>query len=90
MSFKSNAKFNNIFRLIDSLAKSFGVNDFNTLTATGGFDADFNVKSDMKKVNSAGYLKVVPSTITYGLYNVKIDDIKADIDLADNNLAPHT
>lgn len=86
MTFRSNAKFNNLFRLIDSIADSFGYKDFATLTATGGFDADFNIQSDMKKVNSEGYLKVVPSTISYGLYNVKIDDIKADVDLDNNNV----
>lgn len=86
MTFRSNAKFNNIFRLIDSLAESFGFDDFSTLTATGGFDADFNIKSDLKKVSSEGQLKVLPSSISYGLYNVKIDDIKADIDLNNNNV----
>ena len=86
LSLRSNAKFNNLFRLIDSIATSFGFKDFDTLSATGGIDADFNIKSDMKKVNSQGHLTVLPSTITYSLYGVKIDDIKADIDLSDNNV----
>ena len=86
MSFRSNAKFNNLFRLIDSIAESFGYKDFETLTATGGFDADFNIKSDLKKVTSSGHFDVLPSSISYALYNVKIDDIKADIDLDNNNV----
>lgn len=86
MTFRSNAKFNNLFRLVDSIAESFGYKDFETLTATGGFDADFNVKSDLKRVNSEGYFKVAPSSISYALYNVKIDDIKADVDLNNNNV----
>ena len=86
MTFRSNAKFNNLFRLVDSIAESFGYKDFETLTATGGFDADFNIKSDLKKVNSQGFFKVAPSSISYSLYNVRIDDIKADIDLDNNNV----
>ena len=86
LAFKSNAKFKNIIDLIDSIASSFGIKDFNTLSATGGIDADFNIKSDFKKVTSNGYLKVVPSSLTYGLYNVKIDNISANIDLNDNNI----
>lgn len=86
LTLRSNAKFNNIIRLIDSIAQSFGVNDFKTLSATGGIDADFNINSDMKKVSSTGYMKVNPSKISYGLYNVVIDNITADIDLMNNNI----
>lgn len=86
LTLRSNAKFNNIFNLVDSIAQSFGVNDFETLSATGGIDADFNINSDMKKVLSTGYLKVVPSKISYGLYNIVIDNINADIDFMNNNV----
>ena len=86
LSFRSNAKFKNIIDLIDSIASSFGINDFNTLSATGGIDADFRLNSDFKKVISNGYLKVIPSSLSYGLYNVKIDNILADIDLNDNDI----
>ena len=86
LTFKSNAKFENVINLIDSIATSFGVKDFNTLSATGGIDADFNIKSDLKKVNSNGYLKIVPSSLSYGLYNVKINNITADVNLANNNI----
>lgn len=86
LTFRSNAQFNNIIRLIDSVAKSFGVDDFSTLSAVGGIDADFNINSDMKKVSSTGYLKVKPSKLTYGLYNIVIDKITADIDMMNNNI----
>ena len=86
MTLRSNAKFNNIIRLIDSIASSFEIKDFNTLSATGGIDADFNINSDMKKVASNGYLKVLPSSLTYGLYNVSVNDITADIDLTNNDI----
>lgn len=86
LTLRSNAKFNNVIRLIDSIATSFGVEDFKTLSATGGIDADFNINSDMKKVSSTGYLKVEPSSIVYGLYDVAINNITADVDLMNNNI----
>lgn len=81
---KSNAEFKSIFDLIDSVAKSFGYNDFDTLTATGGIDADFNIKSDLKKIESSGYLKIPSASITYKLYNAFVNNISADIDFANN------
>ena len=86
LTLRSNAQFNNIIKLVNSIAKSFSVNDFETLSATGGIDADFNINSDLKKVYSNGYLKIAPSKISYGLYNVVIDNITADIEL-DNGIS---
>ncbi len=86
LTFRSNAKFNNIINLLDSVASSFNIKDFNTLSATGGIDADFNINSDMKKVSSTGYLKILPSSITYGLYNIVINNINADVDMMNDNI----
>lgn len=86
LTLRSNAKINNIIRLIDSVALSFGVEDFKTISATGGIDADFNINSDLKKVSSNGYLKVNPSSVKYGLYNVSVDNITADVSLDNNNI----
>lgn len=86
LTLRSNAKFNNVIKLVDSIAQSFGNNDFKTLSATGGIDADFNINSDMKKVSSTGYLKINPSSLKYGLYNIVIDKITADIDMMNNDI----
>ena len=86
MTLRSNAKFNNIIRLVDSIAQSFECNDFKTMSATGGIDADFNINSDLKKVSSTGYLKINPSKFIYGLYNVVVDNITADVDLMNNDI----
>lgn len=86
LSFKSNAGINNVFNIIDSIAKSFGYKDLDTLSATGAVDADFNIKSDLKKINSNGYFKIPSASIKYALYNVLIDNIKADVDLTNNNV----
>lgn len=86
LTLRSNARFNNVIRLVDSIAQSFGIDDFKTLSATGGIDADFNINSDLKKVLSTGYLKVEPSSLSYGLYDVAINNITADIDMMNNNI----
>ncbi len=81
---KSNAQFKSILDMIDSIAKSFGYDDFDTLTAAGGIDADFSLKSDLKKVESSGYLKIPSASIVYKLYNIVVNNIKADIDFANS------
>jgi len=86
MHFLSNAKVNNIFALIDSIAKSFGINDLDTLSATGQLDANFYIIGDKKSVKSSGYFKLPNASIKYGLYNILINNINADINLADNNV----
>lgn len=81
---KSNAQFKSVFDLIDSVAKSFGYNDLDTLTATGGIDADFTIKSNLKTIESSGYLKIPSASIAYKLYNATVNNISADIDFANN------
>lgn len=81
---KSNAQINNIFKLIDSIAQSVEYKDLATLSATGAIDADFTINADMKKVESSGYFKIPQASIKYGLYNVLIDKISADIDFSNN------
>lgn len=81
---KSNAKFNSIINIADSILKTAGIKDLDTLSATGGIDADFNIKSDFKKISSSGYIKIPDASILYKLYNITIDKIFADIKLNDN------
>ncbi|MBR1460269.1 hypothetical protein IJ596_01355, partial [bacterium] len=86
LNLKSNAKFNNVIRLLDSIAQSFGINDLKTISATGGIDADFKVNSDLKSVLSSGYLKVPSSSLRYGAYNLSVDNISADVSLENNDI----
>lgn len=81
---KSNAQFKSIIDMVDSIAKSFDYRDLDSLTATGGIDADFNIKSNLKTVESSGYFKIPDASLAYKLYNIVIDKIKADIDLSNN------
>lgn len=83
---KSNAQINNIFNVFKSIASSFNYNDLDTLTASGGIDADFNIKSDMKTITSSGYFKIPSASVKYSLYNLLIDKINADIDFANDTV----
>lgn len=86
MNFKSGAELSNIIKIVNAIAMTFNVKDLQTLTANGKLDADFNIKSNLKSVNSNGYLKIPSAKIYYGLYDVAINDINADIALSNNNI----
>lgn len=81
---KSNAQLKSYVDLIDSVAKTFGIKELDTLTATGKIDADFTLKSDLKKVSSSGYLKINSASIAYKLYNFAIKNLNANVDLSSN------
>lgn len=84
LNFKSNAGFKGLIDIVDSVAKSFGYKELDSLTATGRIDADFNIKSNLKKVESSGYIKVPSASLLYRAQNISINDIKANIDLSNN------
>ncbi len=80
LKFTSNAQFNNLFKILNSVAQAFNYNDLKTLSATGGIDADFAVKASKKHVSSSGYFKIPSANINYSLYNIALKNIKADVD----------
>lgn len=82
----SNAGINNIINLVDSVAKSFGIKDLDSLSGTGNIDANFSITGDKKKISSSGYFKIPSASLNYRAFNVLIDKIKADIDFSDNNV----
>ncbi|MCI1273548.1 MAG: AsmA family protein [Clostridiaceae bacterium] len=84
MSVKSKANLKDIVETFDSMFKAFNCKQLDTLKATGKIDADFNLKSNLKEVESSGYLRLQNGTINYGLYKVAINNIMADIDLSNN------
>ena len=86
LNFKSNVELNNIIRILNAVALTFNIKDLQTLTANGKLDADFNIKSNLKTINSNGYFKIPSANVYYGLYKIGVDDINADIQLANNNV----
>lgn len=83
---KSNAKFKSLIDMADSIAKTFGYNELDTLSATGGIDADFALKSNLKNTEASGYIKIPSASIAYKLYNFAINKITANIDFPDFNV----
>ena len=86
LNFKSDVEISNILNIVKQIAVIFNIKDLQTLTARGNLNADFNLKSDMKTVLSNGFLRVPSANVYYGLYKIGIDNIMADINLADNNV----
>lgn len=83
---KSNAQFKSMIDMVDSIAKTFGYKELDSLTATGRLDADFTLKSDLKKTETSGYLKIPSASVAYKLYNFAINKITANIEFPDFNL----
>ena len=83
LKFISNAQINNLFRILNSIAKSFNYNDLETLSATGTIDANLSINSNLKNLSTNGYFKIPTASIAYKLYNVAIEKITADVDLTD-------
>ena len=86
LNVKSDLDIANVLNIVKKVALIFNINDLKTITANGSLNADFNIKSDLKTVESNGFLKVPNAKLYYGEYNIGIDNIKADISLADNNV----
>ena len=86
LNVKSGAELANIVRILNAFAVTFNIKDLQTLSANGKINADFNIKSNLKTINSNGYLKIPSAKIRYGLYDITIDKINADVALDNNNV----
>lgn len=86
LNFKSKAQISNLIKILNAIALTFDIKDLQTLSANGNIDADFNIKSNLKTVNSNGYFKIPSANIYYGLYKIGIDNINADVALNNNNI----
>ncbi len=86
LDFKSQAELNNLIKILNAIAVTFDIRDLQTLSANGKLDADFNIKSNLKNINSNGHFIIPKADLYYGLYKIGIDDINANIQLANNNV----
>lgn len=86
LNVKSGVNIENVLNIVKKTALIFNIKDLQTLTASGGVNADFNIKSDLKTVQSNGFLKIPTAKLYYGAYNIGLDNINADISLANNNV----
>ena len=83
---KSNAELKSIVDMLDSIAKTFGCKELDTLSANGKINADFTLKSDLKKTETSGYIKIPSASVAYKLYNFAINKITANIEFPDFNV----
>lgn len=80
----SNANLNNIFEILKEVLRAFNIKDFDSMQVSGKLDANFKIESDYKKILSNGSLKLLSGKLKWGLYDVKIDNLVADV-LFNNN-----
>lgn len=61
-------------------------NDIAQLQLTGYLDSNFTIKSDMKKIESDGYMNVENANISHKSIPLKITDIKSNLDFSGNKV----
>lgn len=86
LNVKSDLDITNTLNIIKKVALIFNIKDLQTLTASGSINTDFNIKTDLQTVKSSGFLKVPTARLYYGAYKIGLDNINADISLAENNV----
>ena len=86
LNIKSDLDITNLLNIVKKFALIFNIKDLQTLTASGGVNIDCNIKSDLKTVQSSGFIKVPTAKLYYGAYNVGVDNINADVALDNNNV----
>ena len=82
----SRLELKSIFALINATLNAFGLSDINGLQANGVINADFNIKSNFKTINSDGFLKVSNANIYYNIFKVALKNIQANIDFSGNKI----
>lgn len=76
----------NAFNMVNSMLPVFGVKNINGISANGTLKANFNIKSDFKKIASSGYLTIDDANVSYNLYNIAVKNINSHIDFSRNQI----
>lgn len=82
----SKAELQNLVLISKTLLKMVGKKDLDGISANGLVNADFDLKSDFKKVSSNGYLKVKDANIADNAYKVALNSVNADIDFSQDHI----
>lgn len=61
--------------------------DISKLRVSGFLDSNFNIKSDFKKIQSQGHLKIANASIKHTDLPLVINSIKSDLDFNNNNIS---
>lgn len=78
----SEAELKNVVIISNTVLKMLGKKDLQGINANGYIKADFGIKSDFKKIQSNGFLKIKNANITNKLYNVSLSSVNADVDFS--------
>lgn len=60
--------------------------DIDKLKLTGYLDSNFNVKSDMKKIESSGHLKIANASVRHASLPLTINAVKSNLDFSNNKI----
>lgn len=82
----SKAELQNLILISKTLLKMVGKKDLDGISANGSVNADFDLKSDFKKVNSNGYLKIEDANMADSTYKVTLNSVNADIDFSQDHI----
>lgn len=76
----------NTILIANTVLKTVGRKSLDEIIASGQAKANFNIKSDFKKVESKGYLKIKNASVTNKLYKVSLKALNADIDFSQDSI----
>lgn len=86
LNVKSDLDLKNALNIAQKITMIFNIKDLQTLSANGGVNINCHIKSDLKTVQSNGYIKIPTAKLYYGAYKIGIDNINADVVLDNNNV----
>ena len=66
----------------NNILKIFGKKNLDKIDASGYLTANFNIKSNFKKIRSSGYLKIQNANITDKLQKLSLHSVNADVDFS--------
>lgn len=72
----------NTMLIAKTILNTFGVKTLDDIKADGFAKANFSLKSDFKKIQSSGYLKIKDANITNKVYGVSLKSVAADVDFS--------
>lgn len=71
-----------IIFLAKAMSNPFGIKNIQNISANGFLKADFSLKSNFKKIQSNGYLKIENASIINKLHNISLNSIDSNIDFS--------
>lgn len=75
-----------VFSIAKTIATPLGLKELHNISANGLLKSDFYIKSDFKKIESSGYLKIKDANIISTLHQISINAINANIDFSKNSI----